>query len=101
MESWRTKIIKDNRKRGSTNEEIEKLVSSFGIDDDWDVVSNPRLTLLEIRYADGTVTVPFEWSYRLTKHKNNMDASIQLWNVVCIFFHSIFFFFRKNNIQNE
>jgi len=69
----RTKIIKDNRKRGATNEEIEKLVSAFGTDEDLDVVSNPRLTLLEIRYADGTVTVPIERSYRLTRYRSSLD----------------------------
>ena len=54
---------------GVTPEEIQKIRSKFGTEEDTDPVSNPQTTVLEITYADGIVHVPVDRAYRLSRYR--------------------------------
>lgn len=59
-----------------TPDEIQKVRSKFGTEEDTDPVSNPQSTVLEIAYADGIVHVPVERAYRLSRYRSR-DAAIK------------------------
>lgn len=54
---------------GLTPEEIQKIRSKFGTEEDTDPISNPQATVLEIAYADAVVHVPVDRAYRLSRFR--------------------------------
>jgi transcription-repair coupling factor (superfamily II helicase) len=61
---------------GVTADDIQRIRSRFGTEDDTDPISNPQSTVLEITYADGVVHVPVERAYRLSRYRSR-DAVIK------------------------
>jgi len=58
--SRRRKLVRAARKAGWSQAKIKKLMTTFGTEADNDLISRPRVTMLEISYADGIVQVPIE-----------------------------------------
>ena len=56
-------------KGGVPQEMIQQIQASFGTEEDLDPISNPRVTVLEITYADGVVQVPVDRAYRLSRYR--------------------------------
>jgi len=54
---------------GLTPEEIQKIQSKFGTEEDTDPISNPQATVLEIAYSDAVVHVPVDRAYRLSRYR--------------------------------
>jgi transcription-repair coupling factor (superfamily II helicase) len=52
-----------------TPTEIQKVRSTFGTEEDKDIISNPQTTMLEISYTDGIVHVPVDRAYRLSRYR--------------------------------
>ena len=75
----RGEILKEELKKvsgGVTPEDIQRIRSRFGTEEDTDPISNPRSTVLEITYADGIVHVPVERAYRLSRYRSR-DAVVK------------------------
>lgn len=49
--------------------ELQEFHSKFGTQNDTDPISNPQTTVLEIAYQDGTVHVPIDRAYRLSRYR--------------------------------
>jgi len=54
---------------GVTADDIQRIRSKFGTEEDTDPISNPQSTVLEISYADGIVHVPVDRAYRLSRYR--------------------------------
>ena len=61
---------------GVTAEDIQRIRSKFGTEEDFDPISNPQSTVLEIAYSDGIVHVPVERAYRLSRYRGR-DAVVK------------------------
>ena len=72
----RKEIINDLMKDGKELEEIQRIVETFGTEEDDDPISNPLSTLLEISYGDAVVHVPIDRAYRLSRYRAG-DAAIK------------------------
>lgn len=75
-EERRKEIINDLMKEGRQLEEIQRIVETFGTEEDTDPISNPLSTLLEIAYSDAVVHVPIDKAYRLSRYRAG-DAAIK------------------------
>ena len=75
-EDRRKEIINDLMKEGRQLEEIQRIVETFGTEEDTDPISNPLSTLLEIAYSDAVVHVPIDKAYRLSRYRAG-DAAIK------------------------
>lgn len=65
-----TKEWLKNEKNGRcAPEEIREFQTRFGTKNDTDPISNPQTTVLEIAYDDGTVHVPIDRAYRLSRFR--------------------------------
>ena len=76
QEERRKEIINELMKDGKNLEEIQRVVETFGTDEDNDPISNPMATLLEIAYSDAVVHVPIDRAYRLSRYRAG-DAAIK------------------------
>ena len=72
----RKEMINDLMRDGRQLEEIQRVVETFGTDQDTDPISNPLSTLLEIAYSDAVVHVPIDRAYRLSRYRAG-DAAIK------------------------
>lgn len=76
QEERRKEIIDELMKDGKDLEEIQRVVETFGTEEDNDPISNPMATLLEIAYNDAVVHVPIDRAYRLSRYRAG-DAAIK------------------------
>ena len=69
IEGRRKEIINALMKEGKQLVEIQRVVETFGTDQDDDPISNPLSTFLEISYNDAAVHVPIDKAYRLSRYR--------------------------------
>ena len=69
IEGRRKEIINALMKEGKQLVEIQRVVETFGTDQDDDPISNPLSTFLEISYNDAAVHVPIDRAYRLSRYR--------------------------------
>lgn len=69
IESRRKEIINALMKEKKQLVEIQRVVETFGTDQDDDPISNPLSTFLEISYNDAAVHVPIDRAYRLSRYR--------------------------------
>jgi transcription-repair coupling factor (superfamily II helicase) len=69
IEGRRKEIINALMKEGKQLVEIQRVVETFGTDQDDDPKSNPLSTFLEISYNDAAVHVPIDRAYRLSRYR--------------------------------
>jgi transcription-repair coupling factor (superfamily II helicase) len=69
MEGRRKEIINSLMKEGKQLVEIQRVVETFGTNQDTDPISNPLSTFLEISYNDAAVHVPIDRAYRLSRYR--------------------------------
>ena len=62
--------------RGVTPDEIQRIRSKFGTEEDTDPISNPQATVLEITYDDVVVHVPVDRAYRISRYRSG-DAAVK------------------------